>query len=306
MRLLLLNQFSSLGGMFLLVLVLGGCDAPSKTLVPPTVFADMVLLNGVVVTVDDAIGNVQAVAVTGHKIIAVGSDEEIGVYVNADTQVIDLAGRMAMPGFIEGHGHFMSLGRSKQILDLTDISNWQQAVRRVAAAVDSAEPGEWIFGRGWHQDKWERIPEDAIDGVPLNNTLNLISPNNPVFLGHASGHAAFANDAALQAAGITDATADPEGGTILRAENGRATGLLRETAQRLVASAGVEYESRRSVEEIARLKREQVFLASSEALANGVTSFQDAGADFATIDFFKQLESEGTLPIRWNNFFLPI
>ncbi len=273
MRLLLLNQFSSLGGMFLLVLVLGGCDAPSKTLVPPTVFADMVLLNGVVVTVDDAIGNVQAVAVTGHKIIAVGSDEEIGVYVNADTQVIDLAGRMAMPGFIEGHGHFMSLGRSKQILDLTDISNWQQAVRRVAAAVDSAEPGEWIFGRGWHQDKWERIPEDAIDGVPLNNTLNLISPNNPVSLGHASGHAAFANDAALQAAGITDATADPEG-------------------------AGVEYESRRSVEEIARLKREQVFLASSEALANGVTSFQDAGADFATIDFFKQLESEGTLPIR--------
>ena len=157
---------------------------------------------------------------------------------------------------------------------------------------------EWIFGRGWHQDKWQRIPQGAIDGVPLNNTLNLISPNNPVLLGHASGHAAFANDAALQAAGITDATANPEGGIILRAENGRATGLLRETAQRLVARAGVEYESRRSVEEVERLKREQVFLASSEALANGVTSFQDAGADFATIDFFKQLESEGALPIR--------
>ncbi len=292
------KYFFSLMSVAILTMLLGGCDAPSKTQTPPTVFADMVLQNGVVATVDEAIGNVQAIAVAGHEIIAVGSNEEISAYINADTQVIDLAGRMATPGFIEGHGHFMSLGRAKQILDLTNITNWQQAVSRVAAAVDSAEPGEWIFGRGWHQDKWEQIPEDAIDGVPLNNTLNLISPNNPVLLGHASGHAAFANDAALRAAGITDATADPEGGTIVRAENGRATGLLRETAQRLVASVGAEYESQRSDEEVERLKREQVFLASSEALANGVTSFQDAGADFATIDFFKQLESEGALPIR--------
>ena len=292
------KYFFSLASISILTALLGGCDAPSKTPTPPVVFADMVLHNGVVATVDDVFGNVQAIAVTGHEIIAVGSNEEISVYINADTQVIDLAGRMAMPGFIEGHGHFMSLGRSKQILDLTDITNWQQAVSRVAVAVDSAEPGEWIFGRGWHQDKWEQVPEGAIDGVPLNNTLNLISPNNPVLLGHASGHAAFANDAALQAAGITDATEDPEGGTILRAENGRATGLLRETAQRLVASAGAEYESQRSDEEVERLKREQVFLASTEALANGVTSFQDAGADFSTIDFFKQLESEGALPIR--------
>ena len=300
MPVLFLIRFAPLMAAFVLLLVLAACEAPTQTQskIQPEIFADMVLQNGVVATVDEAIGNVQALAVAGHEIIAVGSDEEIGVYINDDTQVIDLAGRFAMPGFIEGHGHFMSLGRSKQILDLTDITNWEQAVSRVAAAVDSAEPGEWIFGRGWHQDKWQRIPQGAIDGVPLNNTLNLISPNNPVLLGHASGHAAFANDAALQAAGITDATANPEGGIILRAENGRATGLLRETAQRLVARAGVEYESRRSVEEVERLKREHVFLASSEALANGVTSFQDAGADFATIDFFKQLESEGALPIR--------
>ena len=152
------KYFFSLMSVAILTMLLGGCDAPSKTQTPPTVFADMVLHNGVVATVDEAIGNVQAIAVAGHEIIAVGSNEEISAYINADTQVIDLAGRMAMPGFIEGHGHFMSLGRSKQILDLTDITNWQQSVSRVAAAVDSAEPGEWIFGRGWHQDKWERIP----------------------------------------------------------------------------------------------------------------------------------------------------
>jgi hypothetical protein len=276
--------------------VLGACDTAIKS--QREIYADMVLHNGTVASVDETIGNVQGIAISGYEIIALGTNEEMNAYINADTQVIDLAGRFAMPGFIEGHGHFMSLGRSKQILDLTDITNWQQAVSRVAAAVDSAEPGEWIFGRGWHQDKWNRIPEDAVEGVPLNRSLNLISPNNPVLLGHASGHAAFANDAALQAAGIDRDTADPEGGIILRDVDGRATGLLRESAQRLVAKAGLDYESRRSAEEQERLKREQVFLASAEALANGVTSFQDAGADFATIDFFKQLESEGALPIR--------
>lgn len=280
----------------LLGFVLGACDTAIKS--QPEIYADMVLHNGIVASVDETIGNVQGIAISGHEIIALGTNEEMNAYINADTQVIDLAGRFAMPGFIEGHGHFMSLGRSKQILDLTDITNWQQAVSRVAAAVDGAEPGEWIFGRGWHQDKWNRIPEDAVEGVPLNRSLNLISPNNPVLLGHASGHAAFANDAALQAAGIDKDTADPEGGTILRDVDGRATGLLRETAQRLVAKAGLDYESQRSAEEQERLKREQVFLASAEALANGVTSFQDAGADFATIDFFKQLENEGALPIR--------
>lgn len=260
--------------------------------------ADLVLLNGEIATADPAIGTVEALAVNGYTIAAVGSSEEIGPYVGPETRVIELGGRFVMPGFIEGHGHFMSFGRSKQILDLSAVANWEEVVDMVAVAVDKAEPGEWIFGRGWHQDKWDSVPEDAVDGVPRNDTLNEVSPENPVLLGHASGHAAFANDAALAAGGITDDTADPPGGTIVRTPEGRATGLLRETAQRLVDEAVDEYESRLTPAEAERVDRERVRLASEEALRHGVTSFHDAGSSFERIEFFKKLEEEGALPIR--------
>jgi predicted amidohydrolase YtcJ len=228
----------------------------------------------------------------------VGSDAEIAAYIGDATEVIDLAGRLAIPGFIEGHGHYLSLGRAKQILDLTTVRNWDEVVNMVAVAADQAQPGEWIFGRGWHQDKWDSVPEDAVDGVPRNDTLNAVSPDNPVLLGHASGHAAFANDAALAAAGIGADTEDPPGGTIVRTPEGKATGLLRETAQRLVNAEADKYTAQLTDEQQEALLRERVHLAGEEALRHGVTSFHDAGADFATIDFFRTLEAEGTLPVR--------
>ena len=116
---------------------------------PPSVApAHLVLRGGKIVTVDDAIGIVEAIAIRAHEIQAVGSNEDIARYVSAATRVIELNGKMAMPGFIEGHGHFMSLGRARQILDLNDAANWEEIVGKVAQAVDTAEAGEWIFGRG--------------------------------------------------------------------------------------------------------------------------------------------------------------
>ena len=203
-----------------------------------------------------------------------------------------------MPGFIEGHGHYMSLGRSKQILDLNDVDAWEEIVSKVAVAVDKSKPGEWIFGRGWHQDKWSSVPEDAVDGVPVNVTLSKVSPENPVVLGHASGHAAFWNDTALEIAGVSDETLDPEGGTIVRDKSGKATGLMRETAQRLISEARNKYDGRLTPQQIDIQNRERARMAADEALKNGVTSFHDAGASFETIDFFKQLESEEALDIR--------
>lgn len=286
----------------LLLLTLGGCspaeNAPSENSVSRNIEADTILLGGVVASMDSQIVGATAVAVVDHRIAAVGSDAEIRLWAGADTQVIELDGRLLAPGLIEGHGHFLSFGRAQQIIDLNDIENWQQAVGRVAVAVDAAESGEWVFGRGWHQEKWDRLPADAVDGVPLNQTLSRISPNNPVLLGHASGHAAFANDAALAAAGITDATVNPEGGTIVRDSAGRATGLLRETAQRLVAKAAANYQSQRPPGEQRAELREQVLLAGEQALAHGITSFHDAGASFATIDFLKEMEAADELPIR--------
>jgi predicted amidohydrolase YtcJ len=269
--------------------------APSVAEVPA---ADLVLRGGKVATVDPELGNAEAIAVTGYQVTAVGSNEEISAYIGPATEVIELDGRFAMPGFIEGHGHYMGLGRAKQILDLSKVENWGEVVTMVSGAVDKAEAGEWIFGRGWHQDKWDSVPEDAVDGVPRNDSLNAVSPDNPVSLGHASGHAAFFNDAALEAAGIDNETADPSGGTIVRAPDGRATGLMRETAQRLLNEVIGIYEGRLTPEEQGQIDRERVMLAADEALRHGVTSFQDAGSSFETIDFFRTLEEEGNLPVR--------
>ena len=261
-------------------------------------FADLVLKNGFIATVDPNIGNVTAMAINDYLITATGDDQKIDEFIGPNTEVIDLDGRFVMPGFIEGHGHFMSLGRSKQILDLNDVDGWEEIVSKVAVEVDKSKPGEWIFGRGWHQDKWSSLPDNAIDGVPINDTLSKVSPQNPVVLGHASGHAAFWNDAALEIAGVDEDTPDPDGGTIVRDLTGKATGLMRETAQRLISKARNEYEGRLTPQETELDNRERAKMAADEALKYGVTSFHDAGASFETIDFFKQLESEGELGIR--------
>ena len=270
-------------------------EEKSKQLENP---AELVLLGGYITTVDSDYGNVSAMAINDYKITAVGSDEEVSGYIGEQTQVIELNGRFVMPGFIEGHGHYMSLGRSKQILDLNDVGDWSEIVRKVAVAVDKSKPGEWIFGRGWHQDKWQSVPSNAVDGVPINETLNKISAENPVILGHASGHAAFWNDAALEIAGVNDDTLDPEGGTIVRDSTGKATGLMRETAQRLIRGPRNEYDGRLTPQQIELQNRERAKLAAEESLRNGITSFHDAGASFETIDFFKKLEAEGELDVR--------
>lgn len=291
----------------MLMLGMGGCsdsadvevEAPVAVVeLPAGGPADLVLRGGKIVTVDDNIADGQAIAVRGYTIAAVGSNEAIGAYIGPETEVIELNGRLVTPGFIEGHGHYMSLGRARQILDLSTAKNWQEIVSKVATAVDKAEPGEWIFGRGWHQEKWDSLPAKSVDGVPLNDTLNEVAPVNPVYLGHASGHASYANDAALKAGGIDSNTVDPDGGTIVRTTAGLATGLLRENAQDIVEQAIDQYMTRLSPEENALLMRERVALAGQEALYFGVTSFHDAGSNFATIDFMREMEAEGSLPVR--------
>jgi len=289
---------------FILAFFVSGCVDSSETNQNDNnseqgqITADLVLRSGFIATVDPTIGNVTAMAVNDFSITAVGSDQEINQFIGAETEIIELDGRFVMPGFIEGHGHYMSLGRSKQILDLNDVDGWEEIVSKVAVAVDKSKPGEWIFGRGWHQDKWNSVPEDAVEGVPVNDTLSKVSPENPVVLGHASGHAAFWNDTALEIAGVNDETLDPEGGTIVRDKSGKATGLMRETAQRLISKARNEYDGRLTPQQIDIQNRERARMAADEALKNGVTSFHDAGASFETIDFFKQLENEKALDVR--------
>ena len=195
-----------------------------------TEYADLVLTGGKVVTVDDAPPEAEALAVTGYTITAVGTNEEIAGHVGPSTEVVELDGRLVIPGFIEGHGHYMALGESKLTLDLNSAASWEDIVQMVADAVAQAAPGEWILGRGWHQEKWTATPEGSVEGVPVHASLSAVSPENPVDLEHSSGHASFANALAMELAGIDDDTPDPPGGTIVRDASGAATGLMRETA----------------------------------------------------------------------------
>jgi predicted amidohydrolase YtcJ len=285
------------------LLVLSACStaprvdsAPGAALAPVT--ADLVLTNGRIVTVDSARPEAEALAVAGERILAVGSAREIQRYVGPATQVIDLQGRLAIPGFIEGHGHFLGLGQAKMTLDLTRPRSWDEMVAMVADAARRAQPGEWITGRGWHQEKWEPRPANTIEGVPPHHELSRATPDNPVLLTHASGHASFANARALELAGITRDTPDPPGGTIVRDAQGNPTGLLRETAAYLVSRVMAQAEAARSPAERAAIARRQVELAGQEALAKGVTSFHDAGTSFETVEFFRTLADERALPLR--------
>jgi hypothetical protein len=276
------------------VLAAIGCD----TRVLPDQAATLILRGGRVVTVDTALPEAEAVAVRGAYIIAVGSNLEINRYIGDSTEVIDLGGRLVIPGFIESHGHYLRLGESQTILDLTTAKRWGDIVAQVGSAAGDAPAGAWISGRGWHQEKWETPPLGAVEGNPVHAELSRVSPNNPVLLTHASGHAAFANKAAMELAGVTRRTPNPPGGEIVKDASGEPTGLLRETAQRLVGNVMGRAQAERPAEVREAEQRRFVQLAADEALAKGVTSFHDAGSSFATIDFLKKLETEGALPVR--------
>ncbi len=146
---------------------------------------------------------------TGGKIVAAGTNAQIAREIQPTTKVVDLGGKLAIPASSKAMGHFMGVGESKMMLNLRDVKNWDQIVSMVAAAAKEAKPGEWIVGRGWHQEKWDARPQPNVNGFPVNTSLNVVSPNNPVLLEHASGHAAFVNDAALKTAGITRDTRTP-------------------------------------------------------------------------------------------------
>jgi predicted amidohydrolase YtcJ len=219
-------------------------------------------------------------------------------WMTGDARVIDLGGQLAIPGFIEGHGHFMGLGNARMILDLTNAGTWQDIVDQVADAASNAEPGAWILGRGWHQEKWSEAPSPMVEGLPVHDGLSAVSPNNPVALTHASGHASFVNGLALEVSGIDADTPNPDGGEIVHDANGEPTGMLRETAQRLTGRARAEAEAGRSESEILAEEREKARLANAELLRKGITSFHDAGTGFGTVDLYKQLADEGQLPVR--------
>lgn len=261
--------------------------------------ADLILRGGSIVTMDEAVGNVEALAARDGVVIAVGTNAEIEALTGPDTQVIDLNGRTAIPGFIEAHAHFTGIGRSLMNIDLRAARSWDEIVETIGAAAAEREPGEWILGWGWHQEKWDAPPSPAVEGYPVHDALSAATPDNPVLLKHAAGsHAGIVNAWVLEIAGIDDATPNPNGGTILRDADGRATGVLRENAYEIVLAAHADAMAQLDAVELELLARREIELANAECLKNGVTSFHDAGSSFADVDRFRAMYDEGNIDVR--------
>ncbi len=251
--------------------------------------ADLILRNGRIVTVDARLPVAEALAIQGDTILAVGSEEEVGVHRGENTEVVDLKGQLVVPGFIESHAHFLALGASLQQLDLSGSQDFEEVVDRVRRRARTVGTKRWIVGRGWNQEKWERPPEPQVEGLPVHTALSSAAPDNPVVLIHASGHSLLANARAMARAGITPATPDPPGGLILRDSSGNPTGAFLENAVALLTEKVVHEDF--DAEKLA-------LAAAKECVSKGITSLQDAGSGFEDLRVFRRLVDEGRLLLR--------
>ena len=253
--------------------------------------ADMIIHNGMIYTMNDLNPTAEAVAVSSGKIIALGKYTDLDPLITPRTKIINLRGATMTPGIIEGHGHFYGLGLAKMQLDLSKTESYQDLVDMVSNAVENSKPGEWILGRGWHQSKWSDDNSDFVKGFQTHERLSEISPNNPVWLKHASGHAGFANQKAMDIAGVNKETEFGFGGEIIKDLSRRPTGVFNERAQGLI-SEKVE----NNLSEDSDLRA--IELAVRASLENGVTSFHDAGIGRRTIEVLREAINKDILKVR--------
>lgn len=251
--------------------------------------ADLLITGGTIYTMNEHQPQVEAVLVRDDRIVFSGGLKAAQLLAKKP-QMIHLKGRTMTPGIIESHGHLMSLGFSKLNLDLSGAGTYQDIVDQVADAVAEAEPGQWILGRGWHQSKWFPQPEMMVGGFQTHDSLSAVSPDNPVYLVHASGHAAMANARAMEIAGVHSETDFEGDGEIIKDAKLQPTGIFNEVAQRLISThVPPPDDSQR-----ARALR----LALEELGANGITSFQDAGTSREDITLFKSFLKQKALSAR--------
>jgi len=259
--------------------------------------ADLLLLNGQFFTADSTEG-VTALAIRGDRIVYVGDETGARALAGDSTKVIDLQGAFAMPGLIDGHGHFNALGQSVVNLNFLNTTSWQQVLDQTAERASTTTAGQWIEGRGWHQEKWTESVAGSVGGYPRHDALSARTPNHPVVLGHASGHALLANARAMELAGVSRETSDPEGGRILRDASGKPTGVFEENAMSLIDKPLTDWKNKRSEAEKQAEFDETAKRAAEACLQLGITSFQDAGSNFWELEQYRRLAENGKLPMR--------
>jgi predicted amidohydrolase YtcJ len=246
--------------------------------------ADLIVTKAKVWTGDDAHPSAQAVAVIGDWIVAVGSDAEIALWRGPNTKLIDAGGKLLLPGFNDAHVHFVAGGLQLDSVQLNDVTNTNEFVRRIAEQAKKTPKGEWIMGGDWDETKW------TPPNWPTKEMIDPVTLDNPVLVSRYDGHSVLANSIALRLAGITAQTPDPVGGTIVRDAKGNPTGALKDAAEDL--AFGV----------VPPLSHEQRLRAVRRALEHaasvGVTSVQNMDPDYADIAVYSELLQNGELTTR--------
>lgn len=276
-----------------LVLFMYSCNSSKE------VKADLILVHGFVYPVTSAPIPDGAVVIREGKIISIGPSQDIlSKFFSKGVDTIHCQGKFIMPGLIEGHGHFSGLGTNLQQLDLLSTTSWDEIADSVKHRATKATPGEWIVGRGWHQEKWNSPPARQVNGYPYHDLLSQVSPDHPVMLIHASGHALFANQRAMEIAGINLETPDPAGGRIVRDRQGAAIGVFEENAMGSIWKTYTDQQSKQdSMAEITNWY-DAIEKAQTHCLQYGITSFQDAGASFDESRRYEALAKENKLKVR--------
>jgi len=259
-------------------------------------YADLII-KGAIISLDSLNSRSNAMAIIGDQIVEIGSKEVISEWKGPETKVADYGNSYIYPGFIEGHGHFEGLGKSLLELNLLETTSWESIVSEVASEKPSTK-GDWIIGRGWHQDKWDSLPSPQFENYPHHQGLSELTPDNPVILIHASGHSLFANKAAMDQVGITREMNDPIGGRIVRNVENEMIGVFEETAMRPFNEAYNEWQKNRSEEYLSQRRIATFEVAQKECVKNGITSFQDAGSSAEMIDFYHSQSQLGEMDIR--------
>ncbi len=248
---------------------------------------DLILSNGKVYTGDENNTKAETVVVNDGSIVYVGPASGAKKY---DGRSIDLDGKTVIPGLIEGHAHIMGMGYALLNVDLREAQSYEEVVEMVAKRAETTPEGQWILGRGWHQDKWETKPEDMLRGFPTHDLLSERVPNHPVWLRHASGHAALGNAKAMEIAGINENSNQPDGGEIFKGLDRKPTGIFNETAQGLIGRVVPDNSKETDTQALK--------LALEECFRNGIVGFHNAGSGPDHINLFKEFAEKNELKLR--------
>ena len=247
--------------------------------------ADLVIQGGPVWTgLSTGRGQPGAVAIAGGKIIAVGDSAEVARYIGSKTEVLHANGGLVMPGFADGHTHFIDGGFQLASVDLRDAATPQEFVRRLKEFAARLKPGEWVTGGDWDHTLWRGAP------LPQRSWIDSVTPNNPVFVSRLDGHEALANSAAMRAAGVTTATPTPHGGEVLRDARGELIGVFKDRAMDLIWRAAPDPSPEQRDSALAR--------ALAHAAALGVTATAHMSASFADLASYRRLERANRRTIR--------